>query len=238
MNNRDDLPAMSTSTTSSTGPDDLTQGNAPSDPELTAHEYAIECGLCTQYLMESPLDILQCMDGYETLGNEIEGLEGAAQQEVTIDELARERLNVDSEARELLYRIMKDEEDLFLHSLPMIKSFSSNLKLEPPLLETDHEFDVLHFGHRPTPDFVNMNLPMEGSVREKDESMEWPTKYMDLPQRMERKYSAEKLDFPREGLEFLMDVMKDSWDAMDMKELYANEFAYTRVRSMGLHSQR
>jgi hypothetical protein len=230
MDDQDDFAATYTTSTSDVG--GVTEDDAPLDHELTPHEYARECRLCTDYLTESPLDVLQCWEPYETPAKDLEDPVGAAQHEISADNLDRERLDVDPEAREFLYWVMKDEDDVFLHTLPKIRPFPIDLKTELPLLETDHELDVLHFGHRPSPDFANMNLPMEHTEREKDESMEWPTRYLDLPQQVERRYGIEKLDFPREGVEFLMDVMKESWDATDMEELYANEFAYTKVSTV------
>lgn len=216
------------------------------DTELTAHEYARECGLCTDYLMDNPMLILplgfsQCKpaagfkqskpEPFETPTEDLEDPEGATQHEVTADDLTRERLDIDLETRELLFSIMQDEEDSFLHSLPDFTRLLNDLRLEPPLLTTgDHEVDVLHFGHRPSPDFAKMNLPMEHTERERDEGMEWPTRYLDLPQRVERKYGAEKLEFPREGVEFLMGVMRDEWSPADMEEVYTSEMTYTKVR--------
>lgn len=202
-----------------------------SELDFTTHEYARECGLCTDYLTENPWDILQSWEPYQPPTEDLEDPEGAEQNEVTADGLSTERLDIDPEARELLYWTMKDEESLFLHTLPRFKRLTLDLKSELPLLKTDHELDVLHFGHRCSPDFTNMNLPMEHTELEKDESMEWPTKHQDLPQRMEMKYGAQKLDFPREGVEFLMGVIKDSWIREDVEDMYNNEFTYTKVWS-------
>ncbi|KAE9984361.1 hypothetical protein EG328_008847 [Venturia inaequalis] len=203
------------------------------DTELTAHEYARECGLCTDYLTETPWDLFRSWEPFETSAEDLENPEDAAQHRVTADDLARERLDINLEARELLFSIVKDEGDSFLHCLPEFERLSNDLRLELPLLETgDHDLDVLHFGHRPVPDFVKMNMPMEYTEREKDEGTEWPTKYRDLPQQVERKYAAEKLEFPREGVEFLMGVMKDEWTAADMDELYASEMTYTKNKAL------
>jgi hypothetical protein len=232
MDKRDEFPATSTTTRG------LAQDDASSDPELTAHEYARECGLCIDYLTESPLNAFQNLCKYETPSADLVDPEGTAQLESTADDLARERLDVDLKARELLYWIMKDEKDMFLHTLPTIKSFPLVPKVEPPLLDTDHELDVLRFGHRTSPDFTNMNLPMEHTECEMDESLEWSTKYLNLPIQLERRYSAEKLELPRKGFEFLMDVMNDSWDAKEREQLYANIFAYTKVRIDVRHRER
>jgi hypothetical protein len=229
MDERDDFAAPLI--TASSEPDDFTHDDESSDAELTAHEYARECGLCTDYLKESPLGVLQSWEPFTTSAKDLEDPEGAARQETTANDLFRERLDVDPEARELLYWIMKDDEYPFLYTLSEIEPLRIDLKVELPLLETDHELDVLHFGHRPSPDFAHMNLPMEHTEREKDEGMEWPTRYLDLPQRVERKYGAEKLEFPREGVEFLVGIMKDMWSAEDMEELYANEIVYMKVKN-------
>lgn len=198
--------------------------------ELTAHQYAREVGLCTDYLTDKPWDLFRSWEPFETPAEDLDDHEDAAQQEITADDLHRERLDTDLDTRKLLFDIVQDEEDSFLHSLPDFKRVTNNLKLELPLLETgDHELDVLRFGHRPSPNFANLNLPMEHTEREKDEGMEWPRKYHDLPQRVERKYGAEKLEFPREGVEFLMGVMKDEWAVADLDGLYASEMIYTKV---------
>lgn len=200
------------------------------DTELTAHEYARECGLCTDYLTDNLWDLFRSWEPFVSPAGYLEDPEDTAQPEVAADGLTRERLDIDVDARELLFSIVKDEEDTFLQSLPDYERLPSDLKLELPLLKTgDHELDVLRFGHQSVPDFTRMNLPMEHTECEKDEAMEWPTKYHDLPQRVERKYAAEKLEFPREGVESLMGVMKDEWTVADTDELYAKEMSYTKV---------
>ncbi|TLD37753.1 hypothetical protein E2P81_ATG03428 [Venturia nashicola] len=203
------------------------------DTELTTHGYARECGLCTDYLTENPWDLFRSWDPFETPAEDLEDPEDGSRHEVTVDDLIRERLDIHLEARELLFSIVKDEGGSFLHSLPDHERAPNTLRLEPPLLETgDHELDVLHFGQRPVPDLAKMNLPMEHTELEKDEGMEWPVKYHDLPQRVERKYAAEKLEFPREGVQFLMAVMKDEWTVADMDELYASEMACKQNKAL------
>lgn len=200
----------------------------PKEAELTAHEYARECGLCTDYLTESPFDVLV---KWQTPREDLEDPDDASYHGVTADKLARERLDIGLDARKLLFSIVHDDPDSFLHTPPDFERAPNDLKLEMPLLQTgDHEVDVLHFGHRPSPDFANMNLPMEHTECEKDEGLEWPTRYHDLPQRTGRKYAAEKLEFPRKGVEFLMGIMKDEWSAVDMDELLDSEITYTKVR--------
>jgi hypothetical protein len=201
------------------------------EPELTVQEYARLCGLCTDYLTENPIDLFASIARPETATQDLEDLEGAKLVDVSVEELIKERLEVCAEARELLYLVVKEEENPFPYVLPEpeIRVRSTDLKLELPLLETDNELDVLHFGHRPVPDFKNMNMPMEHTDRERDEGMEWPTRYLKLPQRYERQYASEKLEFPRDGAEFLMDVVKDPWDSKDMVAV-TSEFTYIKVR--------
>ncbi|QDS73344.1 hypothetical protein FKW77_006750 [Venturia effusa] len=217
---RDEIPC--------TAPSDSTE-TFEEETELTPHEYARECGLCTDYLKDNPLESLY---HWETL-EDLEDPGDANHHEVHADDMTKERLDIDLEARQLLFSIMQDNGDSFLHTIPDFKHTPDDLKLELPLLDAgDHELDVLHFGHRPSPNFASMDLPMAYTDCEKDEGMEWSSKYNDLPQRIQRQYASEKLDFPREGVEFLIAVMKDDWSAANADELFDNEMTYTKNQAL------
>ena len=120
-----------------------------------------------------------------------------------------ERLHVDRRVVELLSTITR----------PPIKAyhFDENdeprtnvrrgLKQEVPLLKTDHEDDLRRFAPRFDPSLHDEYLPLEGLDEELDEGLGWPSKYLDLPQRIEQEYRAERLVVSKDVIQYLVETL-------------------------------
>lgn len=56
-----------------------------------------------------------------------------------------------------------------------------DMKVETPILTTDHESDMQAFGCPIMPDLTNEHLPLESLDEEGDEGLTWPSAYEELP---------------------------------------------------------
>jgi hypothetical protein len=99
------------------------------------------------------------------------------------------------------------------------------LKQELPVLQTDAELDLLHFGTRVEPDFRDLRtrLPSEDLDDENDQGFGWPAKYSTYPAQCDAKVKSEKLAMTRDALAFLQDAVKDDYSAQDEEKLMAGE---------------
>ena len=67
------------------------------------------------------------------------------------------------------------------------------MKLELPMLSTDHELDMSEFAKSVIPDLINEHLPLESLDEEADEGMSWPSAFTDLLDDVFQRFKAEKV---------------------------------------------
>lgn len=103
------------------------------------------------------------------------------------------------------------------------------LRLDPPLLRTDHEWDMIGFGHQVVPDLENEFLPLETVDEEADEGFTWPSKYNSLPDTFFEKCNSETLLVSNEVLVYLRDVMRKCADDNDLMSFDDEGLLYTKV---------
>lgn len=90
-----------------------------------------------------------------------------------------------------------------------------NMKLDPPILQSDHELDMQAFSRGVISlDPSNLGLSPEQIEEENDEGLEWPAHYMDFPKQVWERARAEKLDCTREVLLFIQGVRDAGWDGV------------------------
>jgi len=148
-----------------------------------------------------------------------------------------ERLCIEHVAGAFLQSVMVPQPDPFLELLPTVRS-SKSLKQELPLLETDNELDILHFGGQSTPSFENTMFSLEEVDKERGESLEWSTKDLGLLNVWDTQLSAEKLDLPRSVLkvvtEYLSEAMHPTDGLAEKEALFATNITYTKVNRVKL----
>ncbi|MCJ1399854.1 hypothetical protein MMC11_003057 [Xylographa trunciseda] len=83
-----------------------------------------------------------------------------------------------------------------------------DLKLEPPLLQSDHELDMQQFGARVVPDLKKEHLPLERVNDERDEGLGWPSSYAELPAKVSARSLVEKLSISKDVLLYLRDTLQ------------------------------
>jgi hypothetical protein len=104
------------------------------------------------------------------------------------------------------------------------------LKQELPVLQTDHELDLLDFGNTAVPDFKNLQIPSEATVEQNDEGFGWPTKYFAYPAQCDAQVKAEKLAVSREVLVHLQEAIRDAYVPEDGERVEAESMIRKQVR--------
>ncbi|KAL8796189.1 MAG: hypothetical protein Q9195_001522 [Heterodermia aff. obscurata] len=82
-----------------------------------------------------------------------------------------------------------------------------NMKLELPMLRTDHEANMQDFARPVVPDFAREHLPLETVDNEADEGLGWPSECASLPDIYYAECKAEKLDISLDILDHVCDVL-------------------------------
>jgi hypothetical protein len=107
-----------------------------------------------------------------------------------------------------------------------------NLRQELPILQTDSELDLFRFGNAAIPDFGALNIPFEITHTERDEGLDWPTKYLTYPAECEQQTRSEKLAISREVLLFLRDTVTDLYTAEDSVKISEESLRYRKVSNI------
>jgi hypothetical protein len=169
------------------------------DPSIL--EYARFYGLTIDYLSSRPLDEFPWRDA----PIQIEEVPGLFEINAGIARPVPERLTIARGALTALTQVLNQPDfgvDLDIFSNP---HRLRDVKLELPLLRTDHEWDMRELTKRPVPE---LDLPPALVDEEQDEGLSWPLRYRDLPKRLKDEMDARKLAIPRGTLEYLHNVLK------------------------------
>ncbi|KAK4948195.1 hypothetical protein LTR28_007501, partial [Elasticomyces elasticus] len=103
------------------------------------------------------------------------------------------------------------------------------IRIELPLLRSDHDLDMIRFAKRRPIDLSNVNFPFEHVDEEKDEGIGWPSKFLTLPAEKQLEIDTEKLEIPRESLLYLRGVTMATLGAADLEEAVKHEITYKWV---------
>ena len=205
------------------------------DPCRDVLQYARWRGLCKDYLTEQPplRDIEPPTE--EAIEADLD-LDGLAHLSLTNYEdynskLTKERLAVSKEAALLLRAVheLQQQPDPLQDPSLQLHRRSKLLKVEVPILRTDHELDVQAFGNISIPDFSKQKIPLENVDNEKDEGLEFPSSYDQYPVKVNRDLESEKISIPREGLLFLSNAIRDTWTREDSERVISESGQYQRV---------
>jgi hypothetical protein len=108
------------------------------------------------------------------------------------------------------------------------------LKCELPLLKTLHEVDYKVFkqaiekGREVDLDQLK-TLPLEPLDDEKDEGLEFPSKYHDVPAVLLKQGEKEKIGISKDAMLVLACALKNEWSEEDNKKLIMSQITYKRV---------
>ncbi|KKZ64397.1 hypothetical protein EMCG_09620 [[Emmonsia] crescens] len=125
----------------------------------------------------------------------------------------REKLDASWASAPLLLSILKSsiaeistsnhyEESEYSPHLDQIR----DLKLEAPVLRTDHDMDMRSFRRRISLDFMEMDVPLERLDDENDESLKFQRSFWSQPKRVWDMAQGERLSCMKEGLMFMQGI--------------------------------
>lgn len=108
---------------------------------------------------------------------------------------------------------------------------SKRLKLEQPLLRTDHEFDVQDFLNLREEVPLLANTPLEPIQlnEENDEGLSWSMKNQDLPKQLDAQLKNEKLEVSSNGLSMLASILKPGSMRVDLENAISEDLKHKRV---------
>ncbi|OBT68543.1 hypothetical protein VE03_01695 [Pseudogymnoascus sp. 23342-1-I1] len=102
------------------------------------------------------------------------------------------------------------------------------LKLELPLLRSDPDADLEAFRQRQNPCIGDGNFIYEPLDNEKDEGLQWPSRFANLPKAIVKDCSTEKITVTRDTMVYLQAALKDNWSRENANDLLQNLSSYKR----------
>jgi hypothetical protein len=107
---------------------------------------------------------------------------------------------------------------------------TKKLRLETPLLRTDHESDFRSFARWENSHFKDGCLPWEPLDDEMDVGLEWPKRLKDLPTKLLKELGSEKIEMQKDTLFYLQATIKGNWTPEDDRKVWESATSYKRVR--------
>ena len=183
------------------------------EEEPSIIDYARFYGLISDHLEPHPLQGTAARDTLHSL--ELDDDDGLLPPNFPAYGLPQERLTVDAGAAALLSSIAALAEVLTARDDVIDTHRIRNLKLELPLLRSDHEVDMLDFGPQIVPDLEQEFLPLETVNEEADEGLTWPTTCSLLPAKFANQSASEKLHVSSNALAYLQETLNFHVDDHD-----------------------
>jgi hypothetical protein len=199
------------------------------DDELSALQFARHYGLCTPYDKEPPtISNLPApyIDDFD------QDLRDPSIASITnkVSTLIKERLTVSKEAALFLKAVLDELGAPSIESQPTERrKWMLSLRQELPLLRTENDLDLLHFGNVVMPDFKHLKIPYEVVDEANDEGFKWPARYQAYPVQCDAQIKAEKLAVSKDVLFYLQDAIRDSYGPEDFEKLVADSMNYKLV---------
>ena len=199
------------------------------DVEPTIIEYARFHGLVRDHRESPPLERLALS---ENLESSLDDPPELFHIDLAKIQLPQERWAVDAGAASLLSSIVESAQQPPPYSdeeLGIDRHRVRRMKLELPLLRSDHELDVLRFRSPIVPDLGNEFLPLETVDVEEDEGFEWPSSYYALPDEFTKKLSSEKIEASQDGCLYLQQTLKYDFEGLEHGTFEYDDSPYKKV---------
>jgi hypothetical protein len=198
--------------------------------DVSPLEYARACGFCRNFFLDDPIKICESNPLPLVTEHDFEDHSGAiSATDLSVDDLIRERLGITMDAVVVLQKVMLADDDYQpLDKLPNAPP-KRNMRMELPLVLTDHETDMRNFGRSLEPDYRRLKLPMEHADIENDEALEWSQKHIQLPNMRTKDIENEKLEFPRDFIRYLQDLILDTTSEHELDTFYDQVESYQKV---------
>lgn len=204
------------------------------EEEPSIIDYARFYGLISDHLEPHPLRGIATRDTSHSL--ELDDDDGLSPLNFPACGLSQERLTVDAGAAVMLSSIAalakvplgRDDEVINIHRI-------RNLKLELPLLRSDHEVDMLSFGPQVLPDLEHEFFPLEAVNEEADEGLTWPSTCYQLPGKFANKSTSEKLCVSSNALAYLQETVNFHLDNRHGFEYDDQAYRKVHTKYKGCH---
>ena len=183
------------------------------EEEPSIIDYARFYGLISDHLEPHPLQGTAARDTFHSL--ELDDDDGLFPPNLPAYGLPQERLTVDAGAAAVLSSIAALAEVPPARDDVIDTHHIRNLKLELPLLRSDHEVDMLNFGPQIVPDLEQEFLPLETVNEEADEGLTWPPTCYQLPGKFANQSASEKLHVSSNALAYLQETLNFHLDDHD-----------------------
>ena len=175
------------------------------EEEPSIIDYARFYGLISDHLEPHPLQGAAAHDSFHPFGLDDDG--GLLPPNFPAHGTPKERLTVDAGAAAVLSSIAALAEIPPAHDDVIDVHRIRNIKVELPLLRSDHEVDMLNFGPRILPDLEHEFLPLEPVSEEADEGLTWPPTCYHLPGKFANELASEKLHLSSNVLAYLQETL-------------------------------
>ncbi|KAF4635659.1 hypothetical protein G7Y89_g2425 [Cudoniella acicularis] len=204
------------------------------EEEETPLEYARLNGLARDHLLETTalMHIATLQDGIfdEPWADDLH----LPRLDFGLGPRIEERFPLTQDAARIIQMVAKGEtqEEIDAIIFPMLSSKDvSSMKLELPLLRTNHNSDVRNFARREGFEtrLEDIKLPLEMVNNENNEGIEFPTAYYQLGHQIMEDLKKEKLVVSREAVSFLQDIIQDTFTEEDKDEVVRNEINYKKI---------
>jgi len=213
----------------------LSESNSGEDGDISPLEYARLNGISRNYLAE-PLPISALLSLHVGVKEGFADDALLQQFDFGAEIKIEERLSLSKDAVSLLASVAREEtlETIDSLVLPMLSRVTTirNLRLELPLLKSDHETDCKTFARRE--DFEtkiqDVKLPLEAVHEENNEGPRWPVRLSKLGSETLEKLKQERLSATKDVLTYLQQALKVEWTKDDEENLCNSERKYKRVR--------
>ena len=169
-------------------------------------EYARFHGLTRDYRSVHPLEIFRD----DIAAAEVEEIPGPFEIDQVKQAPMLERLTMTKDGATLLASVLKtrSRESVNLDEFLPDYQRAERMKVELPLLSSDHAMDMDRFKCRIVPDLKNLDIPLEEVDDEPVEGMGWTSSYKAARLQAIKKSENEKLVFPKEVFVFLSNALK------------------------------
>ncbi len=206
---------------------------SPDDHELTAVQYARLHGLAVDHLAD-PLPISHVEALREDVPGTLTEDTDLPNIDLHIHVSTQETLTLDKGGADLVQNatsglsISKEIESILF---PLLDSRrTKTLRLEGPLLRSDHASDFRAFARWEESHFRDGCLPMEPLDDEMDVGLEWPRKLYMVPAKLLEELASEKIEMTKETFIYLQTTLKGIWTEEDDGKMWGSVTPYKRVR--------
>lgn len=200
--------------------------------ELTVVQYARLHGLSVNHLAEPPPSS-QIKELQEHIPKSLTDDTALPQIDLPPHVNTQETLALDKRGAELLraanngLTTPEEREDIIL--LLLDKRQTKKLRLEMPLLRTDHDSDIRSFAAWDNSHLKDGCLPWEPLDDEMDVGLEWPKRLKDLPAKVMEELGSEKTEIQKDILIYLQATIKVCLTAEDERQVWDSATSYKRV---------